>query len=118
VHDHAIVGVGPERAAGATFVPVRAEHEVVDDELAAAGEQVRQRLLAVRAIKYIGLLDLDPGQLAALSGELIAQPSEFLLFGQEALAGGEPFLVGHYLVHRSAPFSCTQAHRTDATGGR
>ena len=53
-----------ERAARAALVPARVEHEVVDDELAAALEQVEQARLAVRALEDVVLVDLDHRQLA------------------------------------------------------
>jgi len=37
-----------EGATGAAFVPLRAEHEVIDDELASAVEQVSKSFLAIR----------------------------------------------------------------------
>src|SRR3546814_13321291 len=40
--------VGLEGAAGATLLPVRAEHEVLHDELAAPGEAIAQRDRPVR----------------------------------------------------------------------
>jgi hypothetical protein len=46
MHQHAIGMVHHEGATGAAFVPLRAEHEVVDDELAPAVEQVGKSFLA------------------------------------------------------------------------
>ena len=65
VHQGSLDVVGFERAADAAFVPARPEHEVLDDELAAAVEQIGQRLLALRRVEQIGLVDLDPGQFAS-----------------------------------------------------
>ena len=82
-----------ERAADAAFRPVRAEHEVLDDELAAPVEQVGERLLAVRAVEHVVLLDLDPGQRATFGAQLVAQAGEFLFLAQEFLACGKPFVA-------------------------
>jgi hypothetical protein len=43
----ALAVVGVERAADASFLPIGAEHEVVDDQLTLAPEEVRERLRAV-----------------------------------------------------------------------
>jgi hypothetical protein len=40
---------------------------VVDEELAAPGEEIGERLLAIRAFEGIALLDPQPGQLASRS---------------------------------------------------
>src|SRR3546814_3238330 len=42
--------VGLEGAAGATLLPVRAEHEVLHEELAAPGEEIAQRDRPVRPL--------------------------------------------------------------------
>src|SRR5947208_10936882 len=69
----AVEVIGRHRATGAPLRPFRAEHEVIDDQLAAAVEEVRERLLsAVRPREDIALLDPLPGELAALPAELVA----------------------------------------------
>ncbi len=45
----------------AAGLPIGPEHEVVDDELAAAGEEVAQRLPAVRPVERVVLGDMLPG---------------------------------------------------------
>ena len=59
-----------------SLVPVRAEHEVVDDELAPGAEQTGQRLLAVRAVEDVCLLDLLPGKRPSQPAQLVALPGE------------------------------------------
>src|SRR5260221_6999937 len=83
VHDRPIDMVHLERAADASVGPVRAEHEMLDDQLAAASKQIGKRLLADRCIENIGLADLDPGQRAPLGSQLIALPGEFLFLYQQ-----------------------------------
>ena len=68
--------VGDHRAAAAGMVGP-AEHAglvegAVDDQLAAAVEQVEQADLAVRAFEHIFLLDRQPGHPPALGGESVA----------------------------------------------
>src|SRR5437870_9401096 len=107
--------IGQERAARALLVPLRTEHEVIDDQMAAPVEEVGERLLAVRPRQHVGLFDLDPGQLAALSAQFIAQPGEFLLLDQVLLSRSEPLLSGNYLMplHLEPPPDCS---RTDVIG--
>jgi hypothetical protein len=50
-----------EGAAGAGFFPFRAEHEVVNDELAFAVEEIGERFLAAGGIENVVLFDFDPG---------------------------------------------------------
>jgi hypothetical protein len=65
VNQSGIEVVGQERAALAPFFPVGTEHEMVDDQLAAAGEEIRERLLAVRTVEDVIPLDSFPRQFAA-----------------------------------------------------
>src|SRR5437868_10082665 len=98
VLDDAVEVVGPERARLAAGLPVGAEHEVVDDELAAAVEQVGEARLAARAGELVVLGDLDPGQVAARGGEPLALVGELLLAGEQLLAGLEPLGARNDLV--------------------
>ena len=83
-------------------------HEVIDHELAAAVEEVGERLLALRPLERIGLVDPDPGQLAPLGAQIIAQAREFLLLAQMLLARGKPFVARHdsRLAHPCSPLVC------------
>ena len=66
---------------------------MLHDELAAALEQVGQRLLAAGAVEHIVLVDLDPGQRAALLVQALAGLGQFLLMREMGLARGDPFLA-------------------------
>jgi hypothetical protein len=70
-------------ATGAPVVPLGVEHEVVDDELRAALEQVEQRPRAVGALELVGLCDLDHRELAALGVEPVALAGEVLLLVEQ-----------------------------------
>src|ERR1700730_8311703 len=83
--DDAVEIVGPERTALAALVPTRVEHEMENDQLLASVEQLGQGLPAAAAVENIVLLDPLPRQLAALPAQLIAQPGEFLLLGEQLL---------------------------------
>ena len=93
VRNHPLKTVGPERAAFAAFVPVGREHEVLHHELAAPLEQVGQRHLAVLDHRTNSLVDLDPGQCAALRAEAVAGTGKFLLMGEMGFSGFDPFLA-------------------------
>ena len=79
MHDKAVIPVGPERAVRAAGVPGWIEHEMLDDELAPAVEQIGQRFLPPRAIEDVILRDPHPWQPPPFRVEFVAQPREFLL---------------------------------------
>jgi hypothetical protein len=73
---------------------------VVDEQLSAAVEQLRQRPRALVGLEAVLLLDRDLGQLAALPCELVANPGVFLLALEQLLASRLPFLTAADLVLR------------------
>jgi hypothetical protein len=83
---------------GAGGLVARPEHEVVDEQLGAAVEELRQGLRAVVGVEAVLLLDPQPRQLAALPGQLVAHPGVLLLALQQLLAGSRPLLATHDLV--------------------
>src|SRR2546427_5497016 len=95
VHERPVDVIREERAAPAAFLPLRREHEVVDDELAPAVEEVGERLLTVRPVEDIARLHADPGEPASLRAQLIAAPRDFLLLLEELLPGDEPLVARH-----------------------
>jgi len=99
-HRHVVVGqvlvgavdvVGQEGAALAAFGPAGAEHEVVDDQLAATAEQVGEAEFAVGALEAVGFFYFYPGQGAAFGAEFVSFAGEGFFMGQMLTAGGEPF---------------------------
>src|SRR5437764_805099 len=93
VGEYAVEAVGSQRAGGTSGVVVEAEHEVVDEQLGAAVEQLRQAPWSVSGLERVLLLDWDPRKLSALPGELIAHPGELLLAPQQLSARGGPFFT-------------------------
>ena len=61
----------PSSWPGAAFVPLRAEHEVVDQQLRAAAEQLRQRRRAIVCVEDVFLIHPYPGQFAALAVRVV-----------------------------------------------
>src|SRR5215472_13231656 len=80
----------------ATGIPIRIEHEVVDNELAAAVKEIGERLPALAAFEDIFSFDALPRQRAPLAIQLIAKPRKFLLPGEVRLARRDPFIVRNH----------------------
>jgi len=85
----------------ASGVPIRVEHEVIDDELACAFEQLRQSLLAAGSLEHVILVDTLPRQCAPLFAQLVAEPVEFLFFAQQFFPRFNPFCMRYDFVIRS-----------------
>ena len=93
VDRRAVEVVGPERAVLASHLGIRAEHEVVDHQLAAAIEQVGQRLPPLRAVERVLLGDGLPGEVPARLGQGVARAGELLFLLEEPGAGGDPLFA-------------------------
>ncbi len=121
----AVEMIGQQRTARAAGFPVGAEHEVIDDQLALAAEQVGQRLLAVRSVEHVSLVDLHPGQLASFFAQRVARFRERLFLGEMRLAGGKPFVLGDdamrfhglFLDATARPASSSRCRRRRAASG-
>src|SRR5258708_26427318 len=103
---NAIEVVGPKRAMRASSVPFRIEHEVIYDELARAIEQLRQSFFPVRSFERVLLVNVLPRQLAPVFAQLVAQPVELLLLGQQFFPLFNPFWMRNDFVtrgHKSFP---------------
>src|SRR5262245_39413969 len=94
MHDRAFCVIGLQRAARTALIEIPPPHEMMDDKLTVATEQVSERLLAFGRVEHIGLLDLDPGQRAPLRAHEIAHPRECLLVLEMSLACCVPLLAG------------------------
>src|SRR6202023_3069348 len=70
----------------------RLEEGAVDDQLAAAGEQVAQARLAVGPLERVGLLDRHPRHAPTLGGERVARAGQGLLLDEKLLARSLPRL--------------------------
>src|SRR5450432_3468257 len=90
--------IGQERAGRTTLRPFRTKHKMVDDQLAASVEEVRKRRRAVRSVEGIWFFNSLPGQLTALTAQLIPQLAKLLLFKKQLFARCNPFTLRHDLV--------------------
>src|SRR5215475_13809278 len=92
--------VGDERAADAGPIRVRAAlcvggdvrpiEGAVDDQLAAALEQVQQAHGPIRPLEAVGLLHCHPRHTPTLSRHRVARPGELFLLHQQLLSGRIP----------------------------
>src|SRR5262249_16425705 len=74
-------------------------------ELAAAVEELRKRLLAIRSFECVVLLDCFPWQRPPFTGELVPKAVELLLLDQQRLARIDPLVVLDHFMHRRDPSS-------------
>ena len=100
MREHAVGMVGHERAACAALLPVRSEHEVLDDQLALSCEEVRERKTSVAAVEAVVLFDLHPRKRPAFRSERVHLPGKLLFFREEFRPGGQPFGRGGNSVIR------------------
>src|SRR5215471_4301533 len=109
VNDRAVEMIGKERTTWASCFPAGTEHEVINDQLAFAAEQVAQRSFAGWRVEHVVLLDFLPWQFTALAGELVAGAAKGLLLSEISFARGDPLLVRNDLVivflHLFAPLN-------------
>jgi hypothetical protein len=95
---NAIDGIGARGAGRAARLIAGAEHEVIDEELRPAVEQLGQGPDAVVGLEAVLLLDPDPRQLAPLPRQVVAHPRVLLFAHEERLASGQPLLPACHLV--------------------
>src|SRR6266516_801223 len=62
------------RAALATLIPPRTQHEMIDDQLTATAEKIGQRFFTSRSVENVFFIDLNPWQLPPMAAYFIAQP--------------------------------------------
>lgn len=81
MREHAVEVVGDIRATRATLVPAGAQHEMVNQELAAVAKEIAQRGFAVWAFEHVVFLDALPREFAAQAVDFVPQARELLFFG-------------------------------------
>src|SRR6266568_3127630 len=114
MHGHSIGVVGHEGAARADLILTRREHEVLDQKLAAALEQIGEPLPAAGPLEGVLLVDADPRQLAAQPRDLIAAPRQVLFGGEQIAPRLEPGFAccGRMCRHDVYPFMARFRSRT------
>src|SRR5262249_3513613 len=84
-----------ERAADTPRDLARPQHEMLDEELTAAFEQIRERHFPFRSVEDVLLLDPDPRQGTALPVHLVPLAGQVLLALEQLQALIEPLGVRH-----------------------
>src|SRR6185437_11743768 len=105
VRQEAVEAVGDRRVHRAPGGVARPEHEVVDQQLGTAAEEPGQRPGALVGVEPVLLVDRDPGQLAALAGQLVPAPRVLLLALQQLVPGRLPVSPADNLVLRHGAWS-------------
>jgi hypothetical protein len=105
MRQRAVEVVGDERTAGASRRVVvdaqaDAEHEVVDEQLRAALEQLGERPRTAVGLEGVLLVEPDPGKLAPGARDLVTAAEMLLLGRQKGPARGQPLLAGRGPVLR------------------
>src|SRR5271165_3860729 len=70
----------------------RFEEGAIDDQLAAALEQIEQAYLALGSVEFVLLLDGNPRHPPTLGGQRVTGAGQFLLFHEQLLARSLPLL--------------------------
>jgi hypothetical protein len=81
------------RARWAGRVPVGAEHDVLDDQLAAATEQPGELSRSLRGLEDVLLLDPDHRESAPLGIERVPPAGLLLLLSQQPQPGLKPLIA-------------------------
>src|SRR5579875_505923 len=103
VNRDAVEIVGPEGAGLAPRLPIRAEHEVIDDELGAPLEEIGEGDPARRPLEAVRLLHTLPGHRHPPTRQRIPLAREFLLGGEQLEPRLQPIFVRNDLVLHSGP---------------
>src|SRR5262249_46195074 len=99
VDERAVEPVGQASTAGAGAEGViRAEHDVVGEQLGAAVEQLPEGLLAAPGVELILLVDPDPGEIQTPRLDLLVSLRLLSLEPCKLLPGRPPFPAGSDLV--------------------
>ena len=101
--NEAVESVGDRLTGRTARGKVGPEHEVIDEKLGAAAEQVRKRRRPLIGVECVVLVDPDPGQFQPLPGDLVAPTGQLLLCSEQLSPGRQPFFPRPFLVHGSAP---------------
>src|SRR5260370_918859 len=96
----AVEMIGQVGAAFAAFLPVRTEHEMINNQLTASVEEISQRFFPLRSIKDVILVDLDHWQLATSCTERVSLTIEFFFARQQISPRHQPFIFRYdFSIH-------------------
>ncbi len=101
VDGEAVEPVGDRRAGRTPGLVVGPEHEVIDEELRAASEEVRQRGAPLVGVEAIGLVDPNPRQFLPPPRQLVAAPRQLLFVLEQCEPGLTPLIARNDLMLHS-----------------
>src|SRR5437879_297230 len=111
MHADARKPVGAQRTMRAARCFVRMKHEVIDDELTAAVEQIGQGLPSRRTVEDVLLGYALPRQAALQSAHLLGLARERFFFLEERAARRQPFFVRNdRMIHNQIVNDCHNTH--------
>jgi hypothetical protein len=113
--DRAVEAISMERAERTPFGPFGTEHEVVDKQLRASTEQIKQRLLSFVRVENVFLVNRHPWQLLPAARHLVAATGELFLCLEQVQARREPLLAGSDLVQSCPTSCCLMCRRCDGS---
>ena len=107
VNDEAVKAVCYGRAGRTPCCVVGPEHEMVDEELRAASEEIRQRGSAFVRIESIVLVDPNPRQFLPPLCQFVTAPDELFFVLKKRQSRCQPLFAcsGFVCCHRSSPLS-------------
>src|SRR5437016_7051876 len=89
----AVKAVCDRRAVRTARSVFRPEHEMIDEELRASSEKIRERRISLVGLEAIILGDANPRQLLPSPRQLVAAARQFLLGLEQFQPGGKPLFT-------------------------
>jgi len=103
VHDEAVETVRDRRTGRAAGGVVGPEHEMVEEELRAPSEEIREGRCALVGLEAVLLVDPDPGQLLPPPRQLVAAPCVLLFRLEQLVPRCQPLVTCPDRVCRHGP---------------
>src|SRR5262245_12237244 len=106
MHRESVEAVRDRRTRRTSRRVVGPEHEVINEELRAPAEEIRQRGIPLFGLESIRLVNPHPWQLLTLLGQRVAAPRKILLGLQECQSRRQPLFTcsRHVCRHWSLSF--------------
>jgi hypothetical protein len=108
VDGEAVEPIGDHRTGRTVRRIVGPEHEVIDEELRAAAEEVLER--GVPFVEPVCLVDSDPRQLLAPTRHLVAETSQLFFSPEQLDPSVQPFIARYDLIVHGQPPVSVRAH--------
>src|SRR5205823_1578244 len=111
--------VDEHRAAVATHILIRPEHEVVEKQLPATFEEIEQPSLARGPVEDVVLIDVHPREPATLGGKIVARARGLLLLDEQRVPRRLPLHRGNdwWKIHGFLSSGGSDPHDPISIGG-